>query len=222
MNERIKELAELAGFNLGRFDVGSASLLSQRIERFAELVRQDEREQAEYDKLTVKFGERAKEYLVEAKKSWQEPVAYKYTDKTNPLVFYFTTHKDSLPNPDVIETELYTAPPKREIDMSTKPENIDTSEERVHETDKSVHEEIERLKTEIKRLKDLAEYRLQLLMKMPENKPVMRMLRKGEEPPKREWVGLTEKEIDAIGYKYGAGGLDLMDELSAMLKERNA
>jgi hypothetical protein len=34
----IKELAEQAGFNLGRFDVGSASLLSQRIERFAELV----------------------------------------------------------------------------------------------------------------------------------------------------------------------------------------
>jgi hypothetical protein len=40
-------------------------------------------------------------------------------------------------------------------------------------------------------------------------------------PPKREWVGLTEKEIAAIGYKYGAGGLDLMDELSAMLKEKN-
>ena len=35
-------------------------------------------EQAEYDKLTVKFGERAKEYLEAAKKSWepeQEPVA---------------------------------------------------------------------------------------------------------------------------------------------------
>ena len=44
MNERIKELAEQAGFNLGRFDVGSASLLPRRIERFAELVRQDERE----------------------------------------------------------------------------------------------------------------------------------------------------------------------------------
>ena len=28
-------------------------------------------EQAEYDKLTVKFGERAKEYLEAAKKSWQ-------------------------------------------------------------------------------------------------------------------------------------------------------
>jgi hypothetical protein len=76
-------------------------------------------------------------------------VAYKYTDKTNPLVFYFTTHKDSLPNPDVIETALYTA------------------------------------------------------------------------PSRKEWVGLTDEEIDAIGYKYGAGGLDLMDELSAMLKEKN-
>jgi hypothetical protein len=34
-------------------------------------------EQAEYDKLTVKFGERAKEYLVETKKRWeQEPVRW--------------------------------------------------------------------------------------------------------------------------------------------------
>lgn len=34
-------------------------------------------EQAEYDKLTIKFGERAKAYLEEAKKSWeQEPVAW--------------------------------------------------------------------------------------------------------------------------------------------------
>jgi hypothetical protein len=38
---------------------------------------------------------------------------------------------------------------------------------------------------------------------------------------KRPWVGLTDEEINAIGYKYGAGGLDLMDELSAMLKEKN-
>jgi hypothetical protein len=137
-------------------------------------------EQAEYDNLTVKFGERAKEYLEGAKKNWQEPVAYKYTDKTNPLVFYFTTHKDSLPNPDVIETALYTAP-----NMSTKPEKIDTSAERVHETDKSIHDD-----------DDIQEY-------------------------KKPWIGLTEKEIDAIGYKYGAGGLDLMDELLAMLKEKN-
>jgi hypothetical protein len=36
---------------------------------------------------------------------------------------------------------LYTAPPKREVDMSTKPEKIDTSAERVHETDKSVHDD---------------------------------------------------------------------------------
>ena len=46
----------------------------------------------------------------------QEPVAYKYTDKTNPLVFYFTElqGKDVTQNLDVIETALYTAPPKRE------------------------------------------------------------------------------------------------------------
>ena len=62
-------------------------------------------EQAEYDKLTVKFGERAKEYLEAAKKSWQpeqEPVAYMGSaglgyDKNKYL---------SIP--------LYTAPPKRE------------------------------------------------------------------------------------------------------------
>ncbi len=46
----------------------------------------------------------------------QEPVAYKYTDKINPLVFYFTElkGKDVTQNLDVIETALYTAPPKRE------------------------------------------------------------------------------------------------------------
>jgi hypothetical protein len=46
----------------------------------------------------------------------QEPVAYKYTDKTNPFVFYFTElkGKDVTQNLDVIETALYTAPPKRE------------------------------------------------------------------------------------------------------------
>jgi hypothetical protein len=38
---------------------------------------------------------------------------------------------------------------------------------------------------------------------------------------KREWVGLTDEEIDAIGYKYGAGGLELMNELTSQLKERN-
>jgi hypothetical protein len=34
-----------------------------------------------------------------------------------------------------------TAPPKREVDMSTKQEKIDTSEECVHETDIFIHED---------------------------------------------------------------------------------
>jgi hypothetical protein len=40
-------------------------------------------------------------------------------------------------------------------------------------------------------------------------------------PFPKEWVGLTQDEIDAIGYKYGAGGLDLMNELLEKLKEKN-
>jgi hypothetical protein len=46
----------------------------------------------------------------------QEPVAYKYTDKTNPLVFYFTElkGKDVTQNLNVIETALYTTAPHKE------------------------------------------------------------------------------------------------------------
>jgi hypothetical protein len=62
--------------------------------------------------------------------------------------------------------------------------NDNTSEERVPDNDISAtadNKEIERLQVEIKRLQDLAEYRLKLLMQMPENKP---------------WVGLTDEEIE--------------------------
>jgi hypothetical protein len=93
-------------------------------------------EQAEYDNLTVKFGERAKEYLEGAKKSWQEPVAWMYIEPDNE---FKTVHIDDcdysqFPNDEWFP--VYTAP-----NMSTKPENIDTSAERVHETDKSVHDD---------------------------------------------------------------------------------
>jgi hypothetical protein len=142
---------------------------------------------------------------------------------------------------------LYTAPPKRPVksytggypqyatdDMSTKPENIDTSEERVHEIDILRQSEREgwryakECEAEIKRLKELAEYRLQLLMKMPEqadqepvawvSKPdfIEQQTVEGRSrrvwwecntgvgipfytaPPKREWVGLTDEEIHKI------------------------
>jgi hypothetical protein len=103
-------------------------------------------------------------------------------------------------------------------DMYTKQDSSDTSEECVLVNDISAtadkteisatedKEEIEMLKWEVKRAYELADYRLQLLTKMPENKP---------------WVGLTDEEVDAIGYKYGAGGLELMNELTSQLKERN-
>jgi hypothetical protein len=134
MNERIKQLAEQADITLSERD-GWWVAYDEDLERFAELVRQDEREQepvAWVDKVWVERLDISKQLRMELlfsrcqlnnnqiplytapPKPEQEPVAYKYTDKTNPLVFYFTTHKDSLPNPDVIETALYTAPPKRE------------------------------------------------------------------------------------------------------------
>lgn len=39
--------------------------------------------------------------------------------------------------------------------------------------------------------------------------------------PKRDWVGLTDDEVDALGYKYGAGGLELLKEIETKLKEKN-
>jgi hypothetical protein len=61
----------------------------------------------------------------------QVPVAYKYTDKTNPLVFYFTERKgkDVTQNLDVIETALYTAPPRKEWVGLTDEEILSAAEE---------------------------------------------------------------------------------------------
>jgi hypothetical protein len=85
--------------------------------------------------------------------------------------------------------------------MSTKPKSIDTS----------IHEEIERLKAEIKRLNELADYRLRLLMQMPENK---------------SWGGLDVDDIDAIQVKVLSGGLGIeltnfARAIEAKLQEKN-
>ena len=66
-------------------------------------------EQAEYDKLTVKFGERAKEYLEAAKKSWepkQEPVAWMLPDYGDVL----SASEDD--GTGIYNIPLYTAPQK--------------------------------------------------------------------------------------------------------------
>ena len=82
-------------------------------------------------------------------------------------------------------------------------------------TDAPINEEIERLKAEVKRLQELAEYRLKLLMQMPENKP---------------WVGLTDEEIEKIvdlnttddaGYDIFCDGQDVAKAIEAKLKEKN-
>ena len=90
MNERIKELARQAGFNDFPNDVNGVWITDgyweEELERFAELVRQDEREQAEK----------------------QEPKAWIY--EGNLHIFDPT---DWAIEPESVQP-LYTAPPKRE------------------------------------------------------------------------------------------------------------
>jgi hypothetical protein len=100
MNERIKELAEQAGFNLSRFDVGSASLLPQRIERFAELVRQDEREQWD----TSDMAHRPTGLTVEQAEK-QEPFGYFQLDLRMDAWVQNRDNKKGVP--------FYTAPPSK-------------------------------------------------------------------------------------------------------------
>jgi hypothetical protein len=52
-----------------------------------------------------------------------EPVAYRYEDKSNPLVFYFTTRKDKTENPDAIEIPLYAHPAKELTTMEVMSEH---------------------------------------------------------------------------------------------------
>jgi len=92
----------------------------------------------------------------------------------------------SLDDAKVKDWQCLTAPPKREIDMSTKPEKIDTSAERVHEIDKSIQEpagylcenavghKYFRWKKPMSAYKPIALYTV---------------------PPKREWQDLTHEEV---------------------------
>ena len=111
--------------------------------------------------------------------------------------------------------------------MFTKQQNSNTSAERVHESDKSIHEEIERLKAEIKRADELAEYRLKLLMQMPEHPLDIyeRAYLDGRQDGidealaqyEKKWVGLTDKDFK---YQQPAEVLT-MKYTEALLKERN-
>jgi hypothetical protein len=91
MNERIKELARQAGFNDFPNDVNGVWITDgyweEELERFAELVRQDERKQAEK----------------------QEPVGEiiesSFFDKTNSLTYFYKAQPP-------VGTKLYIAPQK--------------------------------------------------------------------------------------------------------------
>ena len=135
MNERIKELARQAGFTDFPNDVNGVWITDgyweEELERFAELVRQDEREQAEKQEKLCKYCGGIGRVVCDGRcMPEQEPKAWIY--EGNLHIFDPT---DWAIEPESVQP-LYTAP-----NMSTKPENIDTSEKRVHETDKSIHDD---------------------------------------------------------------------------------
>jgi hypothetical protein len=123
---------------------------------------------------------------------------------------------------------LYTAPPKRERPVKSYTGGMpqyatETPDDILRQSEREGWRYAKECESEIKRLKELAEYRLQLLMKMPENKPVMRMLSKGEEPPtKRVWVGLTEEErCTFASWLYYKTVNEIFNAIEAKLRERN-
>ena len=72
-------------------------------------------EQEEYDKITVKFGERAKKYLEATKKSWQSEQDHGFDRTASHMAGEY---------------------------VDTKQENLYTSEERVQKSDKFIHEPV--------------------------------------------------------------------------------
>jgi hypothetical protein len=62
---------------------------------------------------------------------------------------------------------------------------------------------------EVKRLRELVD----------SQKPAMWMLSKGQEPPKREWVGLSDTESEIYGNQFS--GSRLVKAIEALLRERN-
>jgi hypothetical protein len=127
---------------------------------------------------------------------------------------------------------LEPEPPNRPVKSYTGGEPqyaTETPDDLLRQSEREGWRYAKECEAEIKRLKELAEYRLQLLMKMPENKPVMRMLRKGEEPPtKRQWVGLTDDEIKKVfEADWGRPNcpewlVEFSKKIEAKLKEKNA
>lgn len=104
-------------------------------------------EQAEKQQALDKKADNARELGLDYE---PEPVAWMTNSEQDVTAEFLFSHvKTPMHN-----IPLYEAPPK--------------SDNELYAIDKSINEEIERLKTEINRLKELAEYRLKLLMKMPE------------------------------------------------------
>jgi hypothetical protein len=177
---------------------------------------------------TDKAIEALRQAIEQAEK--QEPVAWMVLTQDDKKLMLYGEEKPPIFNTPVKLIPLYAAPPKSDNELDA--------------IDKSIHEEMERLKTEIKRLKELAEYRLKLLMKMPEQaekqEPVAYIDHVSGKPkfidgyvvqtdydiplctapPRKEWVGLTDAELAEFS-NMKLGAYDLCLEVEAKLMEKN-
>jgi hypothetical protein len=137
-------VVEALGFNKSRrFDTPlyfapDMSTKPENIDTSAECVHENDKSihdfKPDWD-MIAPFHERIKELEIENEKLRQALAQH----EQEPLAVLKVW--DEKEQKHVLMNYYITPPPKREIDMSTKPENIDTSEERVHETDKSVHDD---------------------------------------------------------------------------------
>jgi len=181
LDPRLEHFAQLvAGYAL-RYEQPNVSTKSQNVDTSEECVQETDKSIHEpWD--TSDMAHRSGGLNVE-----QEPVAYR---KEAHGMWFYIENKPSPPNDDY--EPLYTAPPKRENELDIADQAYFAGKE----AGVAVGE------AETKHWKDLAEYRLQLLMKMPEQ---------------RAWVGLTDEEIVACGWC----DLRFARAIEAKLRERN-
>ena len=153
-------------------------------------------EQAEYDKLTVKFGERAKEYLEAAKKSWepkQEPVAWMLPDYGDVL----SASEDD--GTGIYNIPLYTAPQK----YCPSENNAAYEKGFVEGMAKQMHSSVDRAVNTMVN-------------------PQMMQIKDGKMSYlKKPWQELTDEELVELREAHEAHIFNLMFAVEAKVKEKN-
>jgi hypothetical protein len=165
-------------------------------------------EQAEYDKLTVKFGERAKEYLEVTKNSWQ------FEQKHTPWCDYLNIMLTSMP-PQRAKCNCKIAEPEQEEPLSPVDIGVDVTPEGTHvvacynrpdavqEMFYSQFHPLAKPEQEPKLTDAGADTNISRRLE-PKGSGMVTLNQVGmrvdlkDAPQRKEWVGLTDDEINKI------------------------